>query len=290
MRMRGLASALVLLASLPLAAWEAPTQNELQALCGEEPQLTILQCGQPLPPTREEAQATGLRFFLERAALKRALVYRTSCAKADRGRITAENNRTTATLARYLGAPRLFVEYLELLASGELSRRQEYAVEQAMRLLLQESYMIDTLQIRLLSESVNMPPREHTLCLLQLPIGFLFDLVPNTPPERRQLFPDVMTMAGVFREQAQVLAEVQSPESAEAAVAKLQNLLPLWYTTQQIRYHAASLGGKFQTHEQWAIDSLLNPASQRVTEQRRRLQQHNWFGSTRLRMMNELLR
>ena len=99
----GLLPALSVLASLPLAAWEAPTQNELAALFGEDPQATILQCGLPQVPTREEARRVGYRYELERAAMKRALLFRTVLAKSNRGRIFAETNAATAEMARQWG-------------------------------------------------------------------------------------------------------------------------------------------------------------------------------------------
>lgn len=288
--MRGAFSALFLLVSLPGPAWEAPSQNELNAVLGQEPQATILQCEQPLPPTREEARTSGIRYQLERAALKRALVYRTSQAKADRGRITAENNRATAQLASHLGAPACFVRYLELLADGNLSRRQEYAVEQALRLLLQETYTIDTLQIRLVSESLQLPAREHTLCMLQLPVGAMFDMVPGRHTPRERLLSDITAMSSTLVEVERVLSLVRDAASAESAASRLQALIPIWETTAQTRLHGTTQGTELSSYEKWAVEVLLTPATRRVLEQRRRLHQAGWFGSSRLQTVDELLR
>lgn len=288
--MRVALSALFMLASLPLAAWNAPSQNVLNAVLGQEPQATILQCVQPLPPTREEARSSGIRYQLERAALKRALVYRTSQAKADRGRITAENNRATALLARHLGAPDSFVRYLELLADGNLSRRQEYAVEQALRLLLQETYTIDTLQIRLVSESLQLPAREHTLCMLQLPVGAMFDMVPGRHTPRERLLSDITAMSSTLGEVERVLSLVRDAASAESAVSRLQALIPIWETTAQTRLQGTTQEAELSSYEKWAVEVLLTPATRRVLEQRRRLHQAGWFGSSRLQTVDELLR
>lgn len=288
--MRGAFSALFLLVSLPGPAWEAPSQNELNAVLGQEPQATILQCEQPLPPTREEARAAGIRYQLERAALKRALVYRTSQAKADRGRITAENNRATAQLASHLGAPACFVRYLELLADGNLSRRQEYAVEQALRFLLQETYTIDTLQIRLVSESLQLPAREHTLCMLQLPVGAMFDMVPGRHSSRERLLSDITTMSSTLAKAERLLAQVQDTASADYAASRLLSLIPIWETTAQTRLHGTTQGTELSSYEKWAVDVLLTPATRRMLEQRRRLQKAGWFGSARLQTVDELLR
>ena len=76
--MRGALPALFLAASLPLVAWEAPSHSELAAVLGNEALAAVLDAGLPLPPTREEARAAaGWRYWLERDALKRAMVYRT---------------------------------------------------------------------------------------------------------------------------------------------------------------------------------------------------------------------
>ena len=285
----GLLPALSVLAALPLAAWEEPTQNELAALFGEEPQATILQSNLPQVPTREEAQRKGYRYELERNAMKRALLARTSMAKAARGRILPENNRATAQMARRGGAPEVFCSLLENLASGNLSRRQEYAVEQALRLLLEETYGIDVLQMRLLSESLNLPAREHLAFLLQFPTGGMFDMVPTQPPAQDQVLVDILEMTRVLRQENEILKQVRDLRSADAAALQLQKLLPQWGTTAPTRYHRASIAPQLSTTAGWAAQ-ILDSTTEQLVRTRRELHAKGWYGSARLEAMDELFR
>ena len=281
--------ALLTLQSLPLMAWEAPAQNELAALFGEDPQATILQCGLPQVPTREEARRVGYRYELERAAMKRALLFRTVLAKSNRGRIFAETNAATAEMARQWGAPAAFCRQLELLASGELSRRQEYAAERALRLLVAETYGVDTLQMRLLAENLNLPQLELMNYMMQLPVGGMFDLVPGQPTPLPQVLGDIMTMTTVLRQANDILRTVRDARSADAAAARLQDLLPLWSTTQQTRYHRAAISAGMDTASQWAAQLLENTTAALI-QTRRSLHDKDWYGSTRLEAIDELLR
>ena len=285
----GLLPALSVLAALPLAAWEAPTQNELAALFGEEPQATILQSNLPQVPTREEAQRKGYCYELERNAMKRALLVRTSTAKAARGRILPENNRATARLARSMGAPEVFCSLLEKLARGNLSRRQEYAAEQALRQLLEETYAIDTLQMRLFSESLDLPEREHLIHVLQFPTGGVFDMVSTQPPAQDQVLADIMEMTRVLRQENEILKQVRDLRSADAAALQLQKLLPQWGTTAQTRYHRATVGQRLSTAAGWAAQ-MLDSTTEQLIRTRRELHEKGWYGSTRLEAVDELFR
>ncbi|MBR5888582.1 MAG: hypothetical protein IKY92_00860 [Akkermansia sp.] len=288
--MRGLLPALILVASLPLAAWEALSPSELAAVQGAEPFATVLEAGVPLPPSRSDARCSaGWRYALERSALKLAMVYRTSRAKAERNRITPENNRITAKLARTCGTPELFCHYLEMLAEDTLSPRRNYALNQALNYLLQETYGIDTLQIRLVSETLQLAPADHMLYLLKMPVYGMYDRVPQgaLPPGR--LLDDVQIMTDVLRRADQELRKVHDRASAEAAALALQPLLPLWNTTRQSRHHLQQGQMKFSPAENMALH-LLNSTMSRLVETRLALHAIQWHGSTCLQTIDELLR
>lgn len=277
-------------ASLPLGAWEAPTSGEMAALLGQEPHLTMLESGQLLPLTAESTrQKRNFRFDLERKAMKLVLVYRTGLAKAARGRITAENNQACAAMARRLEAPALFTRYLELLSSNELSRREQYAVNQAFRYLVQDVYGIDSLQIRLVSESVQLPPAQHMLFLLQLPVESMFDMIPMVLPPREKVLPDIQLMTTVLRKVNNELKTVRDQRTADAAAQSLLPLLPLWCTTQQTRYHASAISGSLTPAENMAVQ-LLNSTLDYLVATRKALSEQKWYGSTRLQTIDELFR
>lgn len=276
--------------SLPLGAWEAPAQNEMAALLGEEPQATVLEAGLPLPPTADEArQRRGYRFDLERKAMKQVLVYRTSLAKSERGRITPENNLACAAMAQRLGAPAIFCDYLKLLGSNTLSRRQQYAANQAFRYLLQDTCGIDTLQMRLISESLQLPTPQHMLFMQQLPTGGMFDMVPTQPPPRERVLPDIQLMTTLLRQADEILRTVHDAATADAAAHALKALLPLWETTLQTRHHAAAVAELLTPAERMAAQ-MLDATTARLIQTRRALHEQKWYGSTTLQMVDELLR
>lgn len=289
--MRNLVSSVLMCcAALPLAAWEPLAQNELAAIMGTEPCYAIALAGLPPPPTRAEAQkAAGFRYGMQRLAMKRVLLYRASVAKGDRHRITQENNRATAAMARHLGAPDTFCVYLERLASGELSRREEYAAEQALRMLVQDAYGIDMLQIRLITEQVSAPPAQHVLFMLQLPISSMFDVVLPQPPDKNQVLSDIQTMTTVLRMANEALRQVADAASATEAAARLADLLPLWNTTLQVRAHYSNGEKTFTPAETMAVQ-LLNHTTAQLMQTRRHLAEKDWFGSQRLRLLDTLLR
>ena len=288
--MRGVLPALFLAASLPLVAWEAPSPSELAAVLGDEVRAAVLETGLPLPPTREEAQAAaGWRYGLERDAIKRAMVYRTSRIKAERNRITPENNKVTASLARHCGAPELFCQYLKWQVDDTLSRRQQYALNQALQNLLQETYGIDALQIRLVSESLNLAPSDHLLYMLQMPVGGMYDMVSLSPLPAGQLLADIQMMTDVLRRANEVLLTVRDRASAEAAALALQQLLPLWNTTQQARM-LMQQGKTSPTPAEKLALKLLDTSTVRIVKTRKELQAARWYESTCLQTVDELLR
>lgn len=288
--MRGVLPALFLATSLPLVAWEMPSRSELAAVLGDEVRAAVLEAGLPLPPTREEAQAAaGWRYGLERDAIKRAMVYRTSRIKAERNRITPENNKVTASLARHCGAPELFCQYLKWQVDDTLSRRQQYALNQALQNLLQETYGIDALQIRLVSESLNLAPSDHLLYMLQMPVGGMYDMVSLSPLPAGQLLADIQMMTDVLRRANEVLLTVRDRASAEAAALALQQLLPLWNTTQQARM-LMQQGKTSPTPAEKLALKLLDTSTVRIVKTRKELQAARWYESTCLQTVDELLR
>ncbi|MBR5331163.1 MAG: hypothetical protein IKV13_06695 [Akkermansia sp.] len=288
--MRGVLPALFLATSLPLVAWEMASRSELAAVLGDEVRAAVLEAGLPLPPTREEAQAAaGWRYGLERDAIKRAMVYRTSRIKAERNRITPENNKVTASLARHCGAPELFCQYLKWQVDDTLSRRQQYALNQALQNLLQETYGIDALQIRLVSESLNLAPSDHLLYMLQMPVGGMYDMVSLSPLPSGQLLADIQMMTDVLRRANEVLLTVRDRASAEAAALALQQLLPLWNTTQQARM-LMQQGKISPTPAEKLALKLLDTSTVRIVKTRKELQAARWYESTCLQTVDELLR
>lgn len=275
---------------MPTVAWELPSQNELAAAQGESLQLALREAGIPLPPTRHEAQRmAGHHLGMERGAVKKCLVYRTSRAKSERYRITPENNAATARLARQLGVSDIFCRYLELLAGGGLSRREEYLVNQALQGMVREIYGIDALQIRLLSESLDLPATQHMQFMMGLPVDAMFDMEPEALPSTGQVMADMQTMAPLMRQVAQVLRTACDKKTADAAATELLALLPVWNTTLRTRRAFVKQEIKLSAFEKMLMP-LLNTALEQVVQERRRLAANDWFGSAGLRSVDELFR
>lgn len=273
-------------AMLPLAAWELPSEYELAAAYGKEPMLSIATAGIPLPPSRREV--AGIRYGRQAGAIKQALMYQISHAKAERRRISLDNYRATAVLARRTGAPVLFSHYQDLLAGNTLTSREEYHVSQALNLLEQEVYGIDVLQIRLLSESLSLPVADHCAYMMKLPIASLCERVPVEAPPRDRLLADWQMMSEVLADINQLLEKVTDRASADAAAASMLELLPLWSTTQHTRSHMDRIINLSEA-EQKGMETL-NAAYAAIVRTRRALVERKWYDSPYLRFVDELFR
>lgn len=286
--MRFFLPALLLAATQSVLAWVVPLQNELAAMQGDALQEALLDSGLPLPPTREEAeQGASFRFGLERVAIKRSLVYRASLVKIARNRISPEINRSTAELARALGAPVIFCQYLDMLAAGELSRRQQYELNQALQYLVQETYGIDMLEIRVLAESINLPGKAHTAYILQLPLAFMFDRISLEPPARECLLSDFQTVISVLSQRTEILKSVHNRATADAAAEHLLKLVPLWRTTQQTRAYCRQHKIQYTPAESLSV-KLLDAVAEQFLRICRDVHSRDWYGSDRLRVTEGL--
>lgn len=286
--MRFFLPALLLAATQSVFAWVVPVQNELAAMQGDALQEALLDSGLPLPPTREEAeQGASFRFGLDRVAIKRSLVYRASLVKIARNRISPEINRSTAELARALGAPAIFCQYLDMLAAGELSRRQQYELNQALQYLVQETYGIDMLEMRVLAESIRLPGQAHTAYILQLPLAFMFDRISHEPPVREYMLSDFQTMISVLRQRTEILKSVHDRATADAAAEHLLKLVPLWRTTQQTRAYSSQNEIPLSPAESLAF-KLLDAVAEQFLRICRDVHKHDWYGSDRLRVTEGL--
>ncbi len=271
---------------LPLAAWELPGANELAALYGQEPMLSIASAGIPLPPTRDEVPV--LQYGRQAFAIKQALTYQISLAKAERRRVSPDNYRATGFFARKAGAPMLFSYYQDLLARNELSPREEYHVNRALNLLIQGAYRVEPLQLRLLSEALELPATEHTRYLLQLPKAALGESLPAERLSSEERISDFQMMRQVLQQVNARLANVADRAAADAAAASLLELLPLWNTTQRTRL---LIGESNDTPpaEQQSIDELFTTVGM-TGRIRAALSEKEWYQSPYLKFVDALFR
>lgn len=271
---------------LPLAAWELPGANELAAVYGQEPMLSIASAGIPLPPTRAEVPVC--QYGRQAFAIKQALSYQISLAKAERRRVSPDNYRATGLFARKAGAPLLFSYYQDLLARNELSPREDYLVNQALNLLIVGAYRVEPLQFRLLSEALELPATEHTRYLLQLPKAALGELLPAQRPSSEERTSDYQMMSQVLQQVNARLEDVVDRATADSAAAGLLEMLPLWNTTQRTR----TLIGKTNDTspaEQQCINEMFATVGI-VARTRAALAEKEWYQSPYLKFADAFFR
>ena len=117
----------------------------------------------------------------------------------------------------------------------------------------------------------------------------IFSAVSLSPLPAGQLLADIQMMTDVLRRANEVLLTVRDRASAEAAALALQQLLPLWNTTQQARM-LMQQGKISPTPAEKLALKLLDTSTVRIVKTRKELQAARWYESTCLQTVDELLR
>ncbi len=257
----------------------------LEAIAGNEPYCSLVEYGLPLINTTTEVEALPVELRLSRAAaIKRVLLEQMVRAKAERHRVSPSNYAISAERAVELGAPMVFALFMQLEAQGELSPRARYTVREALRQLYRD-YRVHELDLRLFVETSHLAPEDILDAAQWLPMDVLFSPVYVSDFTAEELEQQYKELGGVISELATVYASVQSAEQARSAVDKLLPLL--------VRYAATQGARKLATAEQLqrlrAHYGLLYHDLPRWNEQRRRVQQANYFDCVKLRIIDYFL-
>ncbi|MCQ2364833.1 MAG: hypothetical protein MJ051_04705 [Akkermansia sp.] len=276
------------LALLPAAADLLPLTSAQRALLWQEPYATLAEQGAPLPPTEEEVAALpALEFARTQAAIKETLLLRWVLIRAAGHRSNADVEAQSAGLARTAEAPEMLVDLLQRFAETPLSRREAYAWNESLNTLLL-AWRVDQLGVRLLAESVDIPPEQVPELAAFLPLSDAFNTLPLQAPTEGEVLADLVELKRCYAELSVAYAAAQDAESAEAAAYAARP------TVQRILTTARTLMWLKQTQSQLSPLCLAylkeaNAAYNAVQEQRARLRDFDYGGSLRLRALDALV-
>lgn len=239
--------------------------------------------GVPLPPTAAEVKAlTAEERAAQASAMKRVLVLQHLQFVADGYRMTAGNEMACAYLAAKLGASRAFVQMLHARAAGGMSTMQHRILNKAFDRTL-ELYQVDSVAIRFFVESDLAAPELISDMLTELPLQSLFNLVDPNALTIEQALADADEVAKVFTELTTLYASVTNAEQAAAVVPQVQVLVGRFGKV----YPGLALAPepiRKQLMEAFPVD--MNPILSALRENRRRLQQENFYGNPRLKVLD----
>lgn len=276
------------LALLPAAADMLPLTSAQRALLWQEPYATLAEQGAPLPPTEEEVAALpALEFARTQDAIKETLLLRWVLIRAAGHRSNADVEAQSAGLARTAEAPEMLVDLLQRFAETPLSRREAYAWNESLNTLLL-AWRVDQLGVRLLAESVDIPPEQVPELAAFLPLSDAFNTLPLQAPTEGEVLADLVELKRCYAELSVAYAAAQDAESAEAAAYAARP------TVQRILTTARTLMWLKQTQSQLSPLCLAylkeaNAAYNAVLEQRARLRDFDYGGSLRLRALDALV-
>lgn len=228
--------------------------------------------------TPEERRAAAV-------SIKRVMLRRCVRMCAERHRYTRENAAESAALARELHAPEALVHLLQLEAGGTLSGRKQYDCRQLLE-KVQQAYGVDALGIRLFVEGLRYPQEELYRVVEALPLETVFNLLPAGAPEQEELLRQCATLADTYAQMVEVYSGVNSREQADAAAARLIPLLHAHDETLPLRMRILNVSPDMLPAK---YADLLQPKSELLKEQRRRLRETAYYGSPLLAALDYLL-
>lgn len=277
----------VALLLLPAAADMLPLTSVHRAMLGQEPYAMLAEQGAPLPPGEDEVAALPpLDFARGQAAVKETLLLRWTLIRAAGHRSSAEIEEQSAGLSRTAEAPEMLTDILQRFADGPMPRREAYAWNEALACLLR-AWRVDDLGVRLLAESVVIPPEQVPELAAFLPLTDAFNTLPLEPPTENEVRADLIEMKRCYAELADIYATVQDEASAEAAALAARPLVQCLLTT------ARTLFWMKQTQTEFSPLNLsylkeANEAFAAVQAQRNRLRETDYAGSLRLRALDAM--
>lgn len=275
------------LALLPAAAEGLPLTSAQRALLCQEPYAMLAEQGAPLPPTEEEVAALPpVDFARAQDAIKETMLLRWALICEAGHRSNAEIESQSAGLARAAEAPEMLTDILQRYADGPMPRRESYAWDEALDVLLR-AWRVDNLAVRLLAESVAIPAEQVPELAAFLPLTDAFNTLPLQPPTEGDVLADLAEMKRCYAELAAVYAGVQNAESAEAAALASRPIVQCLLTT------ARTLVWLRQSRAEFSPICLAylkeaNAAYAALQEQRNRLREMNYGDSLHLRALDAL--
>lgn len=276
-------------AVLPCVA--LPLPGNVQAMLGVEPAKMFCEMGVPLPPTAEQVAAfPPMLREQHRNGIKQVLLLRDARNREARYRLTPETLQACAGLARSWECPAAIADNLQRQAEGNLSPRERYAWNQALKNTI-EAYGVHPMGIRFIVEDLPHKAEDWQKLAEVLPMSALFNSIAPWQGDAEKALQDFRMLEQELRECAQVYASIVDAESAKSAIPALCELLLVHDTLASLRLAVAENQPLPITEAQKTeMMNSVNAAFAEWQTQRQRVAEKSYFGVELLPILDYLLR
>ena len=239
--------------------------------------------GLPLPPTADEVNALPAEERVRQAcAIKRVHLLQQLQLIADRYTMTDGNRMATVCMAVKLNAPEAYIQMLQAEAGSVLSTRQ-YRVLRDSYERLYELYGVDVVGIRFFAESELASLEELSDMSATLPLESLFNLVKVDALTTEQLAQDLQEVSQVFTLVTTLYAGVSDAEQAAAVIPQVQELVQRF---AKVYPGLALAPDSIREQLAPAYTLKIKPLLPALISQRQRLREENFYGVSRLKVLD----
>ena len=239
--------------------------------------------GLPLPPTADEVDALSADVRLQQAsAIKRVHLLQQLQFIADGHTMTDGNRMATVYLAMKLDAPQAYIQMLQAEANQVLSTVQYRVLRRAYDRLF-EVYGVDALGIRFFAESELASLEELSDMSGEIPLESLFNLVKVDSITTAQAAEDLQEVAQVYMELSRIYAEVTDAEQASAVEPQVLELVKRF---GKVYPGLAMAPDSIRSQLSAAYSLKIQPVLPALIAQRQRLREENFYGNSRLKVLD----
>ncbi len=242
------------------------------------------------PPSREAADALpAAQREAQSQAIKWVLLWRYLYNRQEKHRVSPSTLTLLTELAKRSGAPASFTQALALEAKGQISARQRYFANKAIKDSA-SAYRVDEYAIRRFAE-LHKAPFNQLFVLLsspQFPLAEFFNL-PRiaTPQNKAEATAQYEHLAADLEQALQLLKASTSLQSANEAARKLKPYLGSYET---LLYMRKGLNDALLTQLDLAQALKLKELGAGIIAEMKRLDAQNFYGSHALSLLYTLLR
>lgn len=239
--------------------------------------------GLPLPPTADEVNALPAEERVRQAcAIKRVHLLQQLQLIADRYTMTDGNRMASVSMAVKLNAPAVYIQMLQAEAGNVLSTRQ-YRVLRDSYERLYELYGVDVVGIRFFAESELASLEELADMSATLPLESLFNLVKVDSLTAEQLALDLQEVSQVFTGLTTLYSGISDAEQAAAVIPQVQELVQRF---AKVYPGLALAPDSIRNQLAPAYTLKIKPLLPALISQRQRLREENFYGVSRLKVLD----
>lgn len=276
MRISLLITALLMFNGAATAQLLAPQETDLLRADAAE-------YGLPLPPTADEVNALPAEERVRQAcAIKRVHLLQQLQLIADRYTMTDGNRMAAVSMAVKLNAPAVYIQMLQAEAGSVLSTRQ-YRVLRDSYERLYELYGVDVVGIRFFAESELASLEELADMSATLPLESLFNLVKVDSLTAEQLALDLQEVSQVFTGLTTLYSGISDAEQAAAVIPQVQELVQRF---AKVYPGLALAPDSIRNQLAPAYTLKIKPLLPALISQRQRLREENFYGVSRLKVLD----